>query len=74
MKDFHGSVESFNVKQVDTTGAGDAFIGALLGKIIENRSALQVTDLLSLVGKFATGRCIYIIAQSMLYCCRTSKS
>ncbi|URE13464.1 ribokinase [Musa troglodytarum] len=40
-KDFHGSVESFTVKQVDTTGAGDAFVGALLGKIIEDQSALQ---------------------------------
>ncbi|KAJ8478101.1 hypothetical protein OPV22_021828 [Ensete ventricosum] len=40
-KEFHGSVESFTVKQVDTTGAGDAFVGALLGKIIEDQSALQ---------------------------------
>ncbi|THU56414.1 hypothetical protein C4D60_Mb11t17010 [Musa balbisiana] len=40
-KDFHGSVESYAVKQVDTTGAGDAFVGALLGKIVEDHSALQ---------------------------------
>ncbi|CAL9076683.1 unnamed protein product [Musa textilis] len=40
-KDFHGSVESYAVKQVDTTGAGDAFVGALLGKIVEDQSALQ---------------------------------
>ncbi|CAD5176821.1 unnamed protein product [Musa acuminata subsp. malaccensis] len=40
-KDFHGSVESFAVKQVDTTGAGDAFVGALLGKFVEDQSALQ---------------------------------
>ncbi|WOL17915.1 fructokinase-1-like [Canna indica] len=40
-KDFHGSVESFVVKQVDTTGAGDAFVGSLLGKLVEDRSALQ---------------------------------
>ncbi|THU48671.1 hypothetical protein C4D60_Mb06t01440 [Musa balbisiana] len=39
--DFHGSVESFAVKQVDTTGAGDAFVGALLGKFVEDQSALQ---------------------------------
>ncbi|CAL9206968.1 unnamed protein product [Musa hybrid cultivar] len=40
-KDFHGGVESYVVKQVDTTGAGDAFVGALLGKIVEDQSALQ---------------------------------
>ncbi|CAL9188401.1 fructokinase-1-like [Musa acuminata AAA Group] len=40
-KDFHGSVESFAVNQVDTTGAGDAFVGALLGKFVEDQSALQ---------------------------------
>ncbi|CAD5196729.1 unnamed protein product [Musa acuminata subsp. malaccensis] len=40
-KDFHGSVKSYAVKQVDTTGAGDAFVGALLGKIVEDQSALQ---------------------------------
>ncbi|RWV98203.1 hypothetical protein BHE74_00013626 [Ensete ventricosum] len=27
--------------KVDTTGAGDAFVGALLGKIVEDQSALQ---------------------------------
>ncbi|XP_010907694.2 fructokinase-1-like [Elaeis guineensis] len=40
-KDFHGVVESFAVQQVDTTGAGDAFMGSLLRKIVEDKSALQ---------------------------------
>ncbi|KAG6506745.1 fructokinase-1-like [Zingiber officinale] len=52
-KDFHGSVESFFVKQVDTTGAGDAFVGALLGKIIEDRSALQDEEKLKELLRFA---------------------
>ncbi|KAI0491304.1 fructokinase-1 [Dendrobium catenatum] len=40
-KDFRGAVAAFRVKQVDTTGAGDAFVGALLSKIVEDMSALQ---------------------------------
>ncbi|KAE8125262.1 hypothetical protein FH972_020093 [Carpinus fangiana] len=31
-KNFHGAVEVFPVKTVDTTGAGDSFVGALLFK------------------------------------------
>ncbi|RWW00543.1 hypothetical protein GW17_00036494 [Ensete ventricosum] len=48
-KDFHGAVASFKVEQVDTTGAGDAFVGALLRRIAEDPSALQVSDIPSLV-------------------------
>ncbi|RWW66483.1 hypothetical protein BHE74_00026136 [Ensete ventricosum] len=48
-KDFHGAVASFTVEQVDTTGAGDAFVGALLRRIAEDPSALQVSDIPSLV-------------------------
>jgi sugar/nucleoside kinase (ribokinase family) len=35
-------VDSFKVKQVDTTGAGDAFVGAMLSKLVQDLSALQV--------------------------------
>jgi pyridoxal/pyridoxine/pyridoxamine kinase len=35
-------VESFQVQQVDTTGAGDAFVGAMLSKLVQDLSALQV--------------------------------
>ncbi|MQL74848.1 hypothetical protein Taro_007221 [Colocasia esculenta] len=40
-KDFKGSVEGISVKTVDTTGAGDAFIGAALRKLADDLSALQ---------------------------------
>jgi len=40
-KDFHGAVDAFKVKQVDTTGAGDAFVGAILSKLVEDQSILQ---------------------------------
>ncbi|CAL9781436.1 unnamed protein product [Musa acuminata subsp. burmannicoides] len=40
-EDFHGIVESFAVKQIDTTGAGDAFVGALLRRIVHDQSVLQ---------------------------------
>ncbi|RRT69860.1 hypothetical protein B296_00012789 [Ensete ventricosum] len=40
-EDFHGIVESFAVKQIDTTGAGDAFVGALLRRIVQDQSVLQ---------------------------------
>ncbi|PWZ04291.1 Fructokinase-1 [Zea mays] len=40
-RDFHGAVPSFKVQQVDTTGAGDAFVGALLRRIVKDPSSLQ---------------------------------
>ncbi|KAJ3708203.1 hypothetical protein LUZ61_011908 [Rhynchospora tenuis] len=40
-KDFKGTVDSFKVAQVDTTGAGDAFVGAMLSKLVQDLSALQ---------------------------------
>ncbi|KAJ8510047.1 hypothetical protein OPV22_000481 [Ensete ventricosum] len=40
-EDFHGIVESFAVNQIDTTGAGDAFVGALLRRIVQDQSVLQ---------------------------------
>lgn len=49
MQDFHGTVGSFVVKQVDTTGAGDAFVGALIRKIVEDQSALQVSHIASII-------------------------
>nr|XP_010909223.1 fructokinase-1 [Elaeis guineensis] len=52
-KDFRGTVGSFVVKQVDTTGAGDAFVGALLRKIVEDQSALQDEKKLREVLRFA---------------------
>ncbi|GJY88690.1 fructokinase-2 [Tanacetum coccineum] len=40
--DFHGTVGVFPVKEVDTTGAGDSFVGALLAKIVDDQSVLQM--------------------------------
>lgn len=33
---------AFPVKAVDTTGAGDSFVGALLTKIVDDQSVLEV--------------------------------
>lgn len=41
-KGFHGSVEAFDVKAVDTTGAGDSFIGAFLSQIVDDQTVLEV--------------------------------
>ncbi|VFQ72464.1 unnamed protein product [Cuscuta campestris] len=40
-KSFRGSVEGFQVKTVDTTGAGDSFVGALLCKIVDDHSIIE---------------------------------
>lgn len=40
-KNFHGSVDAFHVNTVDTTGAGDSFVGALLAKIVDDQSILE---------------------------------
>ncbi|XP_059654593.1 fructokinase-2 [Cornus florida] len=52
-KNFRGSVDAFHVKAVDTTGAGDSFIGALLCKIVDDRSVLEDEAKLREVLKFA---------------------
>ncbi|KAK4768574.1 hypothetical protein SAY87_003715 [Trapa incisa] len=40
-KNFYGHVEAFHVTAVDTTGAGDSFVGALLCKIADDRSLIE---------------------------------
>ncbi|XP_057958087.1 fructokinase-2 [Malania oleifera] len=52
-KNFHGSMEAFHVKAVDTTGAGDSFVGALLCKIVDDRSVLDDEQKLREVLKYA---------------------
>ncbi|KAJ9178351.1 hypothetical protein P3X46_010239 [Hevea brasiliensis] len=52
-KNFHGSVEAFHVNTVDTTGAGDSFVGALLLKIVDDQSILEDEPRLREVLKFA---------------------
>ncbi|XP_078158299.1 fructokinase-2-like [Carex rostrata] len=40
-KDFKGSVSGFAVKTIDTTGAGDAFVGSLLVSIAKDNSIFE---------------------------------
>ncbi|KAF5733925.1 fructokinase [Tripterygium wilfordii] len=54
-KNFHGQVDAFHVKAVDTTGAGDAFVGALLCKIVDDQSVIEDEARLREVLKFANG-------------------
>lgn len=51
VQDFRGLVGSFAIEQVDSTGAGDAFVGGLLRGIEEDRSALQVSHLKAIVAQ-----------------------
>uniref|UniRef100_A0A2P2LJC1 fructokinase n=1 Tax=Rhizophora mucronata TaxID=61149 RepID=A0A2P2LJC1_RHIMU len=52
-KDFHGEVDAFHVNTVDTTGAGDSFVGALLCKIVDDQSVLEDEQRLREILKFA---------------------
>ncbi|CAN4100663.1 unnamed protein product [Withania somnifera] len=52
-KKFHGSVGAFHVKTVDTTGAGDSFVGALLTKIVDDQAILEDEARLKEVLRFA---------------------
>ncbi|KAJ6991426.1 fructokinase-1 [Populus alba x Populus x berolinensis] len=53
LKAFHGTVEAFQVKTIDTTGAGDSFIGALLCKIVDDQSVLEDEQKLREILRFA---------------------
>lgn len=46
-------MDAFHVNTVDTTGAGDSFVGALLGKIVDDQSILEDEARLREVLKFA---------------------
>ncbi|XP_022158867.1 probable fructokinase-4 [Momordica charantia] len=52
-KNFRGTVDAFQVKTVDTTGAGDSFVGALLCKIVDDQSILADEKRLREVLRFA---------------------
>ncbi|CAN6877178.1 unnamed protein product [Brassica oleracea] len=52
-KGFHGSVEAFDVNAVDTTGAGDSFIGAFLSQIVDDQTVLEEEERLRKVLRFA---------------------
>ncbi|ERN10938.1 fructokinase-2 [Amborella trichopoda] len=40
-KEFHGTVDGILVNTVDTTGAGDAFVGAMLSQMVDDMSILH---------------------------------
>ncbi|KAF3641440.1 Fructokinase-2 [Capsicum chinense] len=52
-KNFRGSVGAFHVKTIDTTGAGDSFVGALLTKIVDDQAIIQDEARLKEVLRFA---------------------
>ncbi|KAH0715155.1 hypothetical protein KY284_008060 [Solanum tuberosum] len=52
-KSFKGKVSGFPVKTVDTTGAGDAFVGSLLVSIAKDPSIFQDEEKLKKALKFA---------------------
>ncbi|CAI9762855.1 unnamed protein product [Fraxinus pennsylvanica] len=52
-KNFHGSIDGYHVKVVDTTGAGDSFVGALPCKIVNDHGIIQDEPRLKEVLKFA---------------------
>ncbi|KAH6778396.1 pfkB-like carbohydrate kinase family protein [Perilla frutescens var. hirtella] len=52
-KHFHGAIDAFRVKTVDTTGAGDSFVGALLCKIVDDQSIIEDELRLKEVLKYA---------------------
>ncbi|KAF5184168.1 Fructokinase-2 [Thalictrum thalictroides] len=52
-KNFKGNVKGFSVDTVDTTGAGDAFVGALLFSIAKDSSIFEVEDNLKAALTFA---------------------
>ncbi|KAG0458558.1 hypothetical protein HPP92_023715 [Vanilla planifolia] len=52
-KDFQGMVGSIKVKAVDTTGAGDSFVGAMLWGLVKDLSSLQDEEKMREVLKFA---------------------
>nr|QWC93367.1 chloroplast fructokinase [Lilium davidii var. unicolor] len=52
-KGFKGTVPGFAVKTIDTTGAGDAFVGSLLVSIAKDNSLFEKEDKLREALKFA---------------------
>lgn len=52
-KNFQGKIAGFRVKTIDTTGAGDSFIGALLCKMVQDQSIITDEAKLKEVLKFA---------------------
>ncbi|EYU38801.1 hypothetical protein ABFS82_03G070600 [Erythranthe guttata] len=52
-KNFRGEVDAYRVKTVDTTGAGDSFVGALLYKMVDDQTIIEDELRLKEVLKYA---------------------
>ncbi|EPS68794.1 fructokinase-like protein, partial [Genlisea aurea] len=52
-KSFRGSVGAYQVNTVDTTGAGDSFVGALLSKLVDDHSIIEDESMLRDVLKYS---------------------
>ncbi|KAK4803577.1 hypothetical protein SAY86_003394 [Trapa natans] len=52
-KNFRGHVDAYHVNAVDTTGAGDSFVGALLCKLVDDHSLIEDEGRLREVLKYA---------------------
>ncbi|EPS66213.1 hypothetical protein M569_08566, partial [Genlisea aurea] len=52
-KSFRGCVDGYKVDTIDTTGAGDSFVGALLCKIVDDHSIIEEEGRLKEVLKYA---------------------
>nr|VDD57821.1 unnamed protein product [Brassica oleracea] len=50
---FRGSVDPFHVKAMDTTGAGDSYVDAVLCNIVDDRTVLKDKARLREVLRFA---------------------
>ncbi|KAJ7558428.1 hypothetical protein O6H91_04G038500 [Diphasiastrum complanatum] len=54
-KDFNGRVEGVKVEAIDTTGAGDAFVGGILSQLVGDKSLYQDESRLREALRFANG-------------------
>ncbi|KAG6406100.1 hypothetical protein SASPL_133697 [Salvia splendens] len=52
-KHFRGTIDGFRVDTVDTTGAGDSYVGALLCKIVDDQSIIEDEEKLKKVLAYA---------------------
>jgi len=53
-KSFQRLIPAFRVQAIDTTGAGDAFVGAYAAKYFEHRSFINAVSYANLAGAFST--------------------
>lgn len=67
IQSFRGSVDPFHVNAVDTTGAGDSYVGALLCKIVDDRAVLEVNTKIIHIKLFCNFRLFDSIFDCILF-------